>query len=206
MSDRDKNLFLILISVVLILGYVFAVYAPLRKDTQFTHNMVNRQLNRMETRARIPDPPELSESRLAEKLDDLEADRRGLEVQVGLLEERFVSLDSVDGVKALRLEIASLAEWAGLDVERFGEVDERAEVADSLSALRKQIRAPFGRPVLTFEARGGFGAIMQFVESLGRLDRSAAILRMEIKAPDFHDDPDLQELTTDLRARFEIAL
>jgi len=206
MTERDKNLLLILAASVLILGYIFGIYAPLRQETQFTQNMVNRQMNRLETRASLPDPPAISEAQLAEDLDRLAADRRGLEARVGLFEERFVSLDTVDGVKALRLEIASLAEWAGLDVERFGEVNERNETVDSLSALDGMIRAPYGRPVMRFEAKGSFGQIEQFVRSLGRLEDSAAILRLDIAAPEFHDEPDMADLVSALRARFEIAL
>ena len=47
MKDRDATLYAVLFCVVLVLGWTFVIYAPLRAEARHAVNMVSREQNRI---------------------------------------------------------------------------------------------------------------------------------------------------------------
>lgn len=185
MKKNETTLIVVLICVMVIMVWMFAIYAPMRTQIQFTESMISRQLNRIETRATAPEPPKVSMKKLQEQLDAAVAERDALTQRLTGAEARFVSLETVEGIRQLRFDIASIAESTGLDVKNFGAVSEDGTISDGIEALNAQIRAPWGRPVLAFAATGSFGQMRAFIARLGMMKQSAAVVRLVIKAPDF---------------------
>lgn len=185
MKPQELTLLAVLICVSLLMGWMFLIYSPLRTQTQEAENMIDTIQKRIKTRAALPEPPAVSEPKLQAELEELEEIRDQYLDQVEVREARFVSLDTIDGIRELRFLIANLAEQSGLDVKRFGTLNDEGEVADSLEAMRGNIVEPYGRPVLNFEAKGGYPQITKFVDSLSDLDNSVAIIRLTMKAPSF---------------------
>lgn len=206
MKDSNTTLYVVLFCMVLILGWMFAVYSPLRGQLQSVENLVKRRINRISVHTVVPEQLETSPKKLQQTLDTLLQDHVRLTAKVTTHAAHFVDLQSVDGLRKLRFEIANIAEASGLVVNRFGVMARDGEITDSVGALRNQIRKPYGRPVLSFEANGSFGQISAFVKKLGELKYSVAVLNLAIIAPEFKDmlaDPKSAHL---LHVKLEMAL
>ncbi|MEM7270505.1 MAG: hypothetical protein AAF401_14795, partial [Pseudomonadota bacterium] len=191
MSARDKNLYSILIAMLILGAYVFVVYAPQRTEIQRTEGLINRRLNRIETRAVAAEPPSESTKELKVQMEDLAARRDAVLANLAKRQERFASLARVDDIKQLRLEISSLAESHGLRVLRFGEI-QNSDLADTEALLQAEAETEYARPLMSLEVEGGFIQIQDFILGLRSLTKSASIARFAIQAPDFEPraDPD----------------
>lgn len=205
-KDRESTLYVVLFCVLLIMGWVFLIYAPLREQKNHTQNMINRAQNRIETRAKMPDPPAVLPAKLERDLTELETERDALLDAFDDRDARFVDFRVIEELRKLRLEVAELATSAGLNVRRFGARINENEISDSAEALATQIREPWGRPVVTFEASGGYVEITDFVTRLGEMEKSAAILNMAILAPSFEEMVNDKLATKRLKLKLELAL
>lgn len=187
MKSNELTLYTILLCVLLIMGWMFAIYAPLRNQVQHAESMVNRKLNRIDTRTALPEMPKVPTKTLQKELEALTVTRDALLERVSAAEARFVALDRIDGLRQLRLQIAGLAEAAGLDVKSFGEMRLEDVVIDSHSAVQKNINARYGRPVIGFRARGSYTQIHDFITRMGEMEQSVAIVDLTLQAPEFED-------------------
>ncbi|MEM1313098.1 MAG: hypothetical protein AAGI51_00980 [Pseudomonadota bacterium] len=188
LPDREKDGYTVVFCLALVMAYIFLAYAPLRTELQTTENMINRRINRTETRASATAPPSVStrslQRELAEKSSELEAIRAAMAVAG----PRFAALDVVDEVKALRLEVAAVADFTGVTLRKFGDLKEtRGE--NAVDVLLEETRNPYERPVFQMEAEAEFTRLYAFLERLSQLSKSVSVVRMEIEAPGF-DDPD----------------
>lgn len=206
MKDRSTAVYVLLFCIMLILGWMFAVYSPLRTELRSAEGLLSRQMNRITTRTALPDVPEMSPKQLQKGLDILYQRHAELRDRVDALEAKFVNLRSADGLRQLRLEIAQIAEASGLDVKRFGVMAKDGEITDSNGALRNQIRQPYGRPVLSFEATGSFSQISNFVDQLGKASHSVGVLSLALEAPEFKDMIDNPKSAHLLGIKLEMAL
>lgn len=206
MKDQSVTLYVVLFCMTLILGWMFLIFAPLRTQTQDAESMVNRKLNRIQTRATLPDPPKVAPQQLEKQLTALTVKQPQMQEKVAKREARFVGLDSVDGLRQLRLEIAKLAKTSGLNVKRFGAMAKDGEVTDSAAALKSQIRASIGRPVLIFEASGNFVEIEEFISQLDGMTWSVTVLNLAITAPPFEDMVSKSSAARLLKVQMELAL
>lgn len=206
MTDREKTMYVFLFCLALVIGWIFVIYAPLREQTQRTETLIGRKLNRTKTRARVPDAPTASAPKLIARLANLEDRRVRIEQEVLQREQGFVSLDTVYGIKELRLKIANLAESTGLDVLRFGQLRSDDGITDSANALRNQIQTPYGRPMLNMEAKGSYAEIFSFVRQINQMKWSASITWMMLTAPDFKTIERDPQAAGELTLRMEIAL
>lgn len=202
MKSNELTLYTILLCVILIMGWMFVVYAPLRNQVQYAESMVNRKLNRISTRAALPEMPPVPTKTLQKELDALTLTRDALLAEVTAANARFVPLDRIDGLRQLRLNIAGLAEDCGLDVKSFGSMGENDTITDSQTAVQNSIRAPYGRPVIGFHARGSYPQIHKFITRMGDMDQSVAIMRLNLQAPEFADliggDPEKRLLSVQM--------
>lgn len=206
MKEQNMTFYVVLFCMTLILGWMFLIFSPLRTQTQDAESMVHRRLNRIQTRATLPEPPEVAPELLEKRLAALTVKRPQMLAQVEEQETRFVSLESVDGLRKLRLEIAKLAKASGLNVKRFGAMAKDGEVTDSAAALKSQIRASIGRPVLIFEASGNFAEISGFVSHLDQMSWSVTVLNLTIIAPSFEDMVGKSSAARLLQVKMELAL
>jgi Tfp pilus assembly protein PilO len=185
MKSNETTMYVVLLCVLLILGWMFVLYSPLRSQTQHVENMINRRIHRIETRATLPEPPTVSAPQLQKELDAILVEREKVKALLDEMDARYVRLDRVDELRELRLAIANEAKSAGLDIVKFGSIRGGGEISDSLDALNASIRQPYGRPVLNFRAKGDYGQITDFVQRIGEMERSVAILRLNLVAPEF---------------------
>lgn len=202
MKSNELTLYTILLCVLLIMGWMFAIYAPLRNQVQHAENMVNRKMNRIGSRAALPDMPEVPTKTLQKELEALTGTRDALLDKVSTAEARFVPLDRIDGLRQLRLRIAGLAEEAGLDVKSFGKMGVDDAITDSESAVQNNINARYGRPVIRFHARGSYPQIHDFITRMGAMKQSVAIVHLTLQAPEFDDmiggDPEKRLLSVQM--------
>ena len=205
-DDKGTTLYVVLFCVVLIVGWMFVIYQPLRQQKNFAQNMINRELNRMEARATLPDPPKTAPEVLRQRLEVLQGERDGLLAEVTEYEDRFVDYRDAEALRRLRLDVAEQATEAGLVLKLFGAETPEGEISDSAEALASQIRAPYGRPVLKLEATGSYGQISDFVTRLGRMKQSASILRFGIRAPSFDEMVSDKSSVSRLGLLMELAL
>lgn len=206
MKDQSVTLYVVLFCMTLILGWMFLIFSPLRTETQDAENMVNRRLNRIQTRATLPDPPKVTPEKLEKQLTALTVKQPQMQERVAKREAHFVSLETVDELRQLRLGIAKLAKASGLNVKRFGAMAKDGEVTDSAAALKSQIRASIGRPVLVFEASGNFIEISNFISHLDQMSWSVAVLNLSIIAPSFKDMVSKSSAARLLQVKMELAL
>lgn len=185
MKSNETTMYVVLLCVLLILGWMFVLYSPLRSQIQHVENMINRRIHRIETRATLPEPPTVSAPQLQKELDAILVEREKVKALLDEMDARYVRLDRVDELRELRLAIANEAKSAGLDIVKFGSIRGGGEISDSLDALNASIRQPYGRPVLNFRAKGDYGQITDFVQRIGEMERSVAILRLNLVAPEF---------------------
>ncbi|MEM9147257.1 MAG: hypothetical protein AAGC57_13780 [Pseudomonadota bacterium] len=205
MTERDKNLYTILAAAVIMAVYMLGIMPITRADIQHTENMISRRMNRIEARAQLPvdDAQPVGMSQLVlEKANQrfayLDAERRQREAL-------FAPLNSVDGVKQLRLEISHLADWAGFSIKKMGDLSGKAPV-DTLVALERSTQNRYGRPVLRIEAEGDFTALMTFLLGLGELSGSVSVVRMKIEAPELTDSATRNNPYPLLTAHLELTL
>jgi len=188
LPDREKDGYTIVFCLIIVIGYVFLAYAPLRTDLQTTENMINRRINRTEARATAAPPPEVSVRTLERDLALRSAELAEVRAAIDLAAPRFASLQAVDEVKALRLEVAAVADFIGVTLRKFGDLKEtRGE--NAVDVLMEETRNRYKRPVFHLEAEAEFTRLYAFLERLSQLSKSVSVIRMEIEAPDF-EDPD----------------
>lgn len=205
LSERDKDLYTILACLLLICPYVLLVYSDTRSQIQFTDNMLNRIENRIATRAALPEPPKESASDLAEQLAEIKQIERDAVARAEAREQSFATLRSVDEVKGLRLEITRLAEQTGVSVNRFGELRE-SDSEDSISLLMEQAKNRFERPIMELEVRSDFPRLITFIDGLRNLSKTVAIVRFDVEAPEFDQDPNALIRKPLLTAKLDVAL
>ncbi|MEM7424294.1 MAG: hypothetical protein AAF334_11280, partial [Pseudomonadota bacterium] len=199
LTERDKDLYTIIFCLLIICPYVFLFYAEGREAIQHNERMISRQMDRIKKRATAPDLTSESAVDLEQDLAAIKQRRDVLSTEIELMSARFASLQSVDDIKRLRLEITELAEWTGVSVKRFGELNEE-EVADSIAFLQSSSENRYSRPVLTLIATADFGQLLDFIRGISDLSKNVAIVRFAVEAPDFDVDPQSDISTPELTA------
>ncbi|MEM9044665.1 MAG: hypothetical protein AAGC81_08205 [Pseudomonadota bacterium] len=205
LTERDKDLYTILICLLLICPYVLIVYSETRKETQFTEAMINRKLNRIETRTKAPPLPEVDARSLAQKIADFKEESETAAQRLLIREQGFATLQSVDEVKQLRLEITRLADFEGVSLVRFGDLQD-SDGTDSVQVLMEEAKNQFERPVMQLEVTSDFGRLAAFISGLNDLSKTVAIVRFDVEAPEFDVDPEAPVRSPLLTARLDLAL
>ncbi|MEM7213868.1 MAG: hypothetical protein AAF479_18680 [Pseudomonadota bacterium] len=205
LSERDKDLYTIIACLLIICPYVLLFYAQSRADLLHAENMINRKLNRIEQRTTAPKPPTVSRRELERQLAEAKQSRDALMTRVSAGDQKFASLETVDDLKRLRLEITHLAEWSGVSLEKFGDLKD-TETSDSASYLRSVTENQYQRPVLSLIAVSDFGRLSEFIAGLSKLSNNVAIVRFSLEAPEFDTDPEAVVATPELTATLELAL
>ncbi|MEM7210737.1 MAG: hypothetical protein AAF479_02420 [Pseudomonadota bacterium] len=118
---------------------------------------------------------------------------------------RFASLESVDEIKQLQLEITSLAEWTGVSVIRFGDLKESAQT-DSVAVLLEAAKNPYNRPILSIEVSSDYGRLIEFIDGLSKLSKTVAVVRFDVVAPTFDADPNAAVGVPLLTTKLDLAL
>ncbi|MEM1159543.1 MAG: hypothetical protein AAGJ28_01295 [Pseudomonadota bacterium] len=205
LTERDKDLYTVIICLLIICPYVFLFYGDSRSELQHAENMINRKLNRIEARTAAPEPPAVSQRDLEADLADVKERRDALLRRVSAGDEKFASLETVDDLKRLRLEVTHLAEWSGVSLLKFGDLRD-TELADSASYLKTVTDNEFHRPVMSLVAVSDFGRLSKFIAGLSKLSKNVAIVRFSLSAPEFDTDPESVVATPELTATLELAL
>lgn len=205
LTERDKDLYTVIICLLIICPYVFLFYSQSRADLQHAENMINRKLNRIEARTTAPEPPAISQRDLEADLARVKERRDFLLRRVAAGDAKFASLETVDDLKRLRLEITHLAEWSGVSLLKFGDLKDN-EVVDSATYLKAVVDNEYKRPILSLVAVSDFGRLSEFMAGLSKLSKNVAIVRFSIAAPEFDTDPESVVATPELTASLELAL
>ncbi|MEM7173106.1 MAG: hypothetical protein AAF530_23285 [Pseudomonadota bacterium] len=193
-SSSNKNKILILVCALAIASYFGLHYQQLSKDVQHEENMINRRLNRMETRLQAPPEPTISPAVLEQRLAALDESLQTTRTSLAQLSAQFVPLDAMDRFQTLRLEISNLAEDNRLAVERItglsegGQTNGTNEVGNQV--LEDAAKNRFGRPLVLLVARGRFGGIMRFLEQLETMSYNVSVVRLNIAAAELNEGED----------------
>ncbi|MEM1277492.1 MAG: hypothetical protein AAGH74_13280 [Pseudomonadota bacterium] len=205
LTERDKDLYTILICLLLICPYILIVYDETRQETQFTENMINRKINRIEVHTKAPELPDVNQRALEEQIASFKEQSRVAAQRLLIREQGFATLESVDEVKQLRLEITRLADFEGVSVVRFGDLQD-SEGTDSVQVLMEEAKNRFERPVMQLEVTSDFGRLAAFIDGLNDLSKTVAIVRFDVEAPEFNLDPNAPVRSPLLKARLDLAL
>ncbi|MEM7194800.1 MAG: hypothetical protein AAF402_07620 [Pseudomonadota bacterium] len=186
LPEKEKNLTLALIMLLLITGYAFAVYAPSSEKMQWTENMVNRQKNRKEVKQseQITDLPDIGG--LEQKLSRLSTLTDTARRELDRYESRQAPSDDPIVIQELQIDINALALAAGIDVlsvKNAGVSLDGEQAPDTEEVLQTQTRNLFGRPQIQMKAKGSFGALMTFLSSLPDLSYQVSVSRIGLQAP-----------------------
>ncbi|MEM6440230.1 MAG: hypothetical protein AAF763_11140 [Pseudomonadota bacterium] len=190
LPEREKDGYTVVFCLFVAMAYIFLAYAPLRTELQTTENMINRRINRTEARATAAPPPNVSTRSLQQDLAERTGELEALQARIDRAAPRFASLEVVDEVKALRLEVAAVADFTGVTLRKFGDLKEtRSE--NAVDVLLEETRNRYDRPLFQMVAEAEFTRLYAFLERLSQLSKSVSVVRMEVEAPDF-EDPDTE--------------
>lgn len=205
LTERDKDKYTIVVCLLMICPYIFLMYSDTRSEIQRTEGLIGRQLNRIEVHGTPPDPPTESSADLEKQLDRVKTASATTIARMRRRSARFASLETVDDVKQLRLEITSLAEWTGVSLTRFGDLKE-SEQTDSVSVLMEAAKNQYRRPVLTLEVTSDYGRLIEFIRGLADLSKTVAVIRFDVEAPEFDQNPDAAVGIPVLTAKLDLVL
>ncbi len=188
LSANNKNKILIVVCALAVAAYFGLHYPDLSKKVDHEENMINRRLNRMETRLQTPPEPTTSPAVLQQNLAALDASLLETKARLAQLSARFVPLDKMDRFQNLRLEISNLAEENRLSIQRITGLSENrnnnSSSGQGVRVLEDAANNRFGRPLLSLTARGQFGGIMRFLDQLDGLSHNVSVVRLSIAAID----------------------
>ncbi len=184
MSPSDKNKLMIVIGVLLGAVYFGLWYPSLSKQADHEKNMVNRRLNRMETRIKAVKEPTQSVSRLQRQLSALDEGYENLSKQMELLSVRFIPLDKPRRFQNVRLRLSELAARSGIDIQqvRSAVSGDPGVAPPSAEIIALEAKNRFGRPLLSFSATATYSGLMQFLEELKAFPSNVAVVRLSIEA------------------------
>ncbi|MEM7058493.1 MAG: hypothetical protein AAF557_12940 [Pseudomonadota bacterium] len=205
LTERDKDMYSVVICFLLILPYILILYAQTTKKISHTENMISREKNRIEVHGTAPELPSESTAELEAALAKIKERGDGVVSRVALREQRFAALDTVDDVKLLRLEIISLAEWTGVSLNKFGDLTD-SEKTDSVGVLMEAARNQYKRPVVSLEVTSDFSRLVEFISGLSNLSKTVAVVRFEVEAPEFDTDPAAAVGIPSLTAKLDLVL
>lgn len=162
--------------------YGLLLYPNTHKAVTHAENMVNRKLNRIETRTRSVDKLGPSTGSLKSEIQSLRKTRETLEAELAGLEARFVAEGDINE-QSLLLDISALAQRSGLAIRSQGNLAGQARPED-VPAKRRDHRTD--RPVITLSARGGYWELLDFLEGLKRLEYISAPIALHLAPAEFN--------------------
>jgi hypothetical protein len=117
-----------------------------------------------------------------------------LETEQTRLMARFVPLEDLESLQALKSELASLAESGDMEVIALEHIYRRADDRDrppTLELLKEASAAnPYKRPLLRLQARASYRGLMQFLDGLPKLSKIAAPVWSDISVKTERLTPD----------------
>ncbi len=184
MTAGEKNRVIILLTALIIAAYFLLQYPSSHERAFESEKLLNRKINRIETRfGKIPEP-DASATQLERRLGELKTGLERTRTRLASLSPRFASLDSVSDLQRLRLEITQLSETSGINVLRLSKLNEsknQATAQETGELLRQETANRFGRPLLTLSAEGHYHALMRFLEGLQGLTFNVSVVRLDLK-------------------------
>ncbi|MCG8492377.1 MAG: hypothetical protein MI743_12235 [Sneathiellales bacterium] len=194
MPSSDKTKIIVIIGVMMMAGYFGLWYPSLSDEVAFQENMVNRRLNRMETRLKKVEEPTESAAKLEKQLKALEDNHTQLRKQMEFLSEKFIPLDKPNRLKNMRLEVSQLAAKAGMDIDQIRSAlsgDPQA-APPTAEIIELESKNRFGRPLISLRAKSDFNGLMQFLQGLRNFSSNISVVRLAMEAdrsfPDAEDE------------------
>jgi hypothetical protein len=181
-NNTQQNQILILVSA-LMLGAYALWFSGLYKDNTKLEQMINRRLDRIETRAApIAEPTNsaATEKQIQQLQKNLTDNNRNLQ----RLLQRFAPLDNPVQQQLLRRELSELASGLGMRVIKLEGALKRnkdLQIAPDFDA-KSEIDRRFGRPLLIFEAWGSYFALQTLLDDLDSLSYTIAPVNIRITA------------------------
>ena len=167
------------VSVLTVLGlYSLLIYPSLNKDVTHAENMVNRKLDRLEKRAKLPEETKLSSNSLSAELKKLNTKEKQLSSDMASLNERFSSPDDDSAHQSLLLEISTLAQNTGLSILQQGSTATNKNVNTPV----KLVDRTTGRPLLQVKAQGSYWQLVDFIQGLQQLNHVSTVLGLDLMA------------------------
>jgi len=197
MSSSDKTKFIVVIGI-LMCGLYFGLWYPVLSDEKaFQDNMVNRRLNRMETRLKNVAEPTESASKLEKQLAALEENHESLRKQMEFLSGKFIPLDKPGRLKGVRLEVSQLAAQSGMDIDQIRSAvsgDPQA-APPTTEIIELESKNRFGRPLISLRAKSDYGGLMHFLQGLRNFPSNISVVRISLEADRFAPEEEEQEQT-----------
>jgi hypothetical protein len=121
-----------------------------------------------------------------------------LEAEQQRLDQRFVALDDLESLQALKSELTRLAEAGDMEVQVLEHIYLRKEDRDrppTVELLQEAAAAnPYKRPLLRLKARASYRGLMHFLDGLAGLSHIAAPVWSDIEVNSEKAAPDTNPL------------
>jgi len=117
-----------------------------------------------------------------------------LEAEQQRLNGRFIPLEDLESLQALKSELTRLAESGDMEVVALEHIYREEEDRDrppTVELLKEAAQAnPYKRPLLRLKARASYRGLMQFLDGLGSLTHIAAPVWSQIQVQSAKPNPD----------------
>ncbi|OUS30921.1 hypothetical protein A9Q99_05285 [Gammaproteobacteria bacterium 45_16_T64] len=182
LGNTQQTQILVLASAAL-LGLYMLWFNGIYKDNVALDQKISRRINRLESRAVTPPPTKNtagSEKKIGKLQKSVDDDNRNFQ----RLLQRFAPLDSPEHRQTLRRELAELASGLGMRVIRLEGALGRSKDSSSVPTFDEgsDIDKHTGRPLINFEAWGGYFALQTLLDDLSTLSYTVAPIRVELIA------------------------
>lgn len=127
---------------------------------------------------KAPDPNSLGLEQARQELTKAQESLGILDQELVRLDRRFIPLEDLESLQALKSELTRLAEEGDMEIIALEHIYRRPEDRErppSLELLKEASLAnPYKRPLLSLRARASYRGLMQFLDGLQQLSRIAA--------------------------------
>lgn len=184
-SEATKNKVVVILCCALGALYFGLWYPVHSKDVEFKQSMVKRSLNRMQTRTSAVKMPNVSVKSLESKLTDLEKELQETDARLAEMKARFMPLDGLENLQAMRLEINQLAAESRVNVAEMAGPAHRGSDGSlpSIEAvMKRETDNSYGRPLVVVVATATYEGLLRFTQGLNSLPYNASIVRLDVAA------------------------
>lgn len=188
LPKKQQNQYLLLLSALLIMAYG-AWYFQLSKEVEHAQSMLDRRVNRLESRAASVAEPVGNLGAMQRSLDKLVVQVASAEKGYEGLRKRFLPLESSSLRQLLKTEIAEKASSLGMRIKRFedGSRPDNEESAPGSELALQEVNNRYSRPLMLFETKTTYFRLLEFLDALNGLSYHVSpvkVLKLEAWTPD----------------------
>ena len=182
LGKTQKTQIIALFCAAIIGGYMLW-FNSINTTNMDLENKISRRENRLEARS-VATPKTKNSASTEKQIRQLQKKLDGDNRNLNRLLQRFAPIDDQEQRQILRRELSDLASGLGMRVIRLEGAQGRARNTDSVPTFDEtsDIDKHTGRPLINFEAWGGYFALQTLLDDLDTLSYTMAPVKIELTA------------------------